>query len=96
MQIATACCLHRASTFKKSKEYSRNVALILISAITIETLYHSYMNEHVVHELTFVFLILLVVWQTRSLINERVEKVEDKKDLRNLGICGAGEYFRVL
>jgi hypothetical protein len=96
MQIATACCLHRASTFEKSKEYSRNVALILISSIAIETLYHSYMNEHVVHELTFVFLILLVVWQTRSLINKRVEKVEDKKDLRNLAICGAGECFRAL
>jgi hypothetical protein len=54
------------------------------------------MNEHVVHELTFVFLILLVVWQTRSLINKRVEKVEDKKDLRNLAICGAGECFRAL
>jgi hypothetical protein len=96
MQIATACCLHRASTFGKSKEYSRNVALILISAITIETLYHSYMNEHVVHELTFVFLILLVVWQTRSLINKRVEKVEDKRDLKWLAITGAGEYLQVL
>lgn len=91
MQIATACCLHRASTFGKSKEYSRNVALALIGSITVETLYHSYMNEHVVHELTFVFLILLVIWQTRALINKRVERAEDKYNLRRLAIFGAGE-----
>jgi hypothetical protein len=90
MQIATACCLHRASTFGKSKEYSRNVALTLISGITVETLYHSYMNEHVVHELTFLFLILLVIGRTRSLISKRIERPEDKQNLRRLAVFGAG------
>jgi len=96
MQIATACCLHRASTFGKSKEYSRNVALILIGGITVETLYHSYMNEHVVHELTFLFLILLVIGRTRSLISERVVKSEDKQNLRRLAVFGAGNSFSPL
>jgi hypothetical protein len=91
MQIATACCLHRASTFGKSKAYSRNVALVLLGAISIETLYHSYMNEHVVHELTFVLLILLVVSRTRALINIRIERSEDKRNLKRLAIFGAGE-----
>ena len=90
MQIATACCLHRASTFGKSQKYSRNIALILIGGITLETLYHSYMNEHVVHELTFLFLILLVIGRTRSLISKRVEKAEDKQNLRRLAVIGAG------
>jgi hypothetical protein len=90
MQIATACCLHRASTFGKSQKYSRNVALLLIGGITLETLYHSYMNEHVVHELTFLFLILLVIGRTRSLISKRVEKAEDKQNLRRLAVFGAG------
>lgn len=90
MQIATACCLHRASTFGKSQKYSRNVALILIGGITLETLYHSYMNEHVVHELTFLFLILLVIGRTRALISKRVERLEDKQNLRRLAVFGAG------
>lgn len=90
MQIATACCLHRASTFGKSEGYSRNFALILIGGITVETLYHSYMNEHVVHELTFLFLILLVIGQTRSLISKRIERSEDKQNLRRLAVFGGG------
>ena len=90
MQIATACCLHRASTFGRSKEYSRNIALILIGGITLETLYHSYMNEHVVHELTFLLLILLVIGRTRALISKRVERAEDKQSLRRLAVFGAG------
>ena len=91
MQIATACCLHRASTFGKSQKYSRNVAMVLIGGITVETLYHSYMNEHVVHELTFLFLILLVIGQTRSLIGNRIERSEDKQNLRRLAVFGGGE-----
>ena len=96
MQIATACCLHRASTFGKSPKYSRNVALVLISGITVETLYHSYMNEHVVHELTFLFLILLVIGQTRSLISKRIERSEDKQNLRRLAIFGGGNVSSIL
>ena len=91
MQIATACCLHRASTFGKSEKYARNIALILIGGITLETLYHSYMNEHVVHELTFLFLILLVIGRTRSLISKRVVRSEDKQNLRRLAVFGAGK-----
>ncbi|GAB7322516.1 hypothetical protein MBLNU13_g03443t2 [Cladosporium sp. NU13] len=93
MQIATACCLHRASTFGKSEGYSRNVALILIGGITVETLYHSYMNEHVVHELTFLFLILLVIGQTRSLISKRIERTKDKQNLRRLAIFGGACFL---
>lgn len=96
MQIATACCLHRASTFGKSQKYSRNVALILIGGITVETLYHSYMNEHVVHELTFLFLILLVIGQTRSLISKRIARSEDKQNLRRLAIFGGGNISSFL
>jgi dihydroceramidase len=91
MQIATACCLHRAMAFGKSKGYSRNVALVLIISISIETVYHSVMDEHVVHELTFLLLILLVVRQTRSLINKRVERREDKQMLKWLAIFGTGK-----
>lgn len=96
MQIATACCLHRASTFGKSPKHSRNVALVLIGGITVETLYHSYMNEHVVHELTFLFLILLVIGQTRSLISKRIVRSEDKQNLRRLAIFGGGNVSSIL
>lgn len=93
MQVATACVLHRAASYGQSEGYSRNVALTLISFISIETIYHSYMDEHVVHELTFLFLILLVIYQTRSLIRKRVEKQKDKEMLRWLCIFGAGKLF---
>lgn len=91
MQVATACVLHRAASYGQTEQYSRNVALTLISLISVETIYHSIMDEHVVHELTFLFLILLVIGQTRSLIRKRVEKQEDKKILKNLCYFGAGE-----
>jgi dihydroceramidase len=91
MQIATSCCLHRAMTFGKSKEYSRNLALILITSISVETVYHSVMDEHVVHELTFLLLIILVANQTRGLINQRVKQTEDKRMLKKLAIFGTGK-----
>jgi hypothetical protein len=47
----------------------------------------------VVHELTFLLLILLVVGRTRALISKRVERPEDKKSLRTLAIFGAGKLF---
>jgi hypothetical protein len=78
-------------TFGKSKEYSRNLALILITSISIETVYHSVMDEHVVHELTFLLLIILVANQTRGLINQRVKQAEDKRMLKKLAIFGTGE-----
>lgn len=90
MQIATACCLHRAVTFGKGQKFSRNFAILLIASISVETLYHSIMDEHVVHELTFLFLILLVARQTRALINQRVSKAEDKRMLKRLSIFGTG------
>jgi len=76
--------------FGKSKEYSRNIALILITSISVETIYHSVMDEHVVHELTFLLLIVLVANQTRGLINKRVERKEDKQMLKKLAIFGTG------
>jgi dihydroceramidase len=91
MQIATSCCLHRAMTFGKSKEYSRDLALILIASISAETIYHSVMDEHVVHELTFLFLIVLVANQTRGLINQRVKQADDRRMLKKLAIFGTGK-----
>jgi 1,4-dihydroxy-2-naphthoate octaprenyltransferase len=78
-------------TFGKSKEYSRNLALILIASIGVETVYHSVMDEHVVHELTFLLLIILVANQTRGLINKRVKQAEDKRMLKKLAIFGTGK-----
>lgn len=92
MQVATACVLHRAASFGNSEQYSRNVALLLITSLTIEGLYHSIMDEHVVHELTFLFLILVVVALTRSLIRKRVLKTEDKQRLKWLSIFGTGAF----
>ncbi|KAL1589436.1 hypothetical protein WHR41_01865 [Cladosporium halotolerans] len=89
MQIATACVLHRAMSFRQSEQYSRNVALFLISSLSIETIYHSIMDEQMVHELTFLLLILLVIRQTRSLIRERIQKDEEKRMLKWLSIFGA-------
>jgi hypothetical protein len=78
--------------FGKSREYSRNLALMLIASIGVETVYHSVMDEHVVHELTFLLLIVLVANQTRGLINKRVERVEDKRMLKKLAIFGTGNF----
>ncbi|KAI3478536.1 hypothetical protein L1887_59518 [Cichorium endivia] len=89
MQIATACVLHRAMSFRQSEQYSRNVALFLISSLSIETIYHSIMDEQMVHELTFLLLILLVIRQTRSLIRDRIQKDEEKRMLKWLSIFGA-------
>lgn len=91
MQIATACVLHRAMSFRQSEQYSRNVALFLICSLSIETIYHSIMDEQMVHELTFLLLILLVIRQTRSLIRDRIQKDEEKRMLKWLSIFGAGE-----
>ena len=49
------------------------------------------MDEHVVHELTFLLLIILVANQTRGLINKRVKQAEDKRMLKKLAIFGTGK-----
>ncbi|KAH0284955.1 hypothetical protein KCU62_g7904, partial [Aureobasidium sp. EXF-3399] len=55
-----------------------------------ETGYHTVKDEQMVHELSFVSLIVVVAIKTRSLIKLRVHNPKDKEMLHRAVIFGAG------
>ena len=90
MQVASACVLHRAMTFDKNPETTFWTTIAIVTAIAVETAYHSIADEQIVHELLFLALIVLVSIKTRSLIKARVAAKEDRKVLMRLTIFGTG------
>ncbi|KEQ58682.1 alkaline phytoceramidase [Aureobasidium melanogenum CBS 110374] len=90
MIIATSIVLHRAMTYQRSDSYSRWFGGLLVLAAITETAYHTIKDEQIVHELSFVVLIIVVASKTRSLIKLRVHNPLDKQMLQNATIFGAG------
>lgn len=91
MIVATACVLHRAWTFQQKPSYTRNFTAILLASMTVETVYHSVMNEEFVHQASWLMLLLLVAWKTRALIQERAKSPEQKRMLSRLIAFGSGK-----
>ncbi|KAH0336396.1 alkaline phytoceramidase, partial [Aureobasidium melanogenum] len=92
MIIATSIVLHRAMTFQRSDSYTRWFSGLLILAVIAETAYHTIKDEQIVHELSFVLLIIMVASKTRSLIKLRVHDPQDKQMLQKATIFGAGFF----
>ncbi|KAG9606163.1 alkaline phytoceramidase, partial [Aureobasidium melanogenum] len=90
MIVATSIVLHRAMTFQRSNSYTRWFSGLLVLAVIAETAYHTIKDEQMVHELSFVLLIIAVAVKTRSLIKLRVHNTKDKQMLHNATVFGAG------
>jgi len=93
MIVATSIVCHRAMTYSKSASFTRWFSGSLLFAVLAETAYHITRDEQVVHELSFVSLIIVVAIKTRSLIKLRVQNPKDKEMLHKAVIFGAGKDF---
>ena len=91
MIVATSIVCHRAMTYRQSASFTRWFSGFLLFAIFAETAYHIVMDEQIIHELFFVFLIIVVGVKTRSLIKLRVQNLKDKEMLQKAVIFGAGK-----
>jgi dihydroceramidase len=92
MIVATSIVCHRAMTYNQSASFYRWFSGFLLLAVLAETAYHTITNEQVVHELSFVSLVIVVAIETRSLIRLRVQDLNDKRMLQRVVIFGAGMY----
>ncbi|KAH0365978.1 alkaline phytoceramidase, partial [Aureobasidium melanogenum] len=90
MIIATSIVLHRAMMFQRSDSYKRWLSGLLVLAVIAETAYHTIKDEQMIHELSFLLLIIMVAVRIRSLIKLRVHNPQDKQMLQNATIFGAG------
>jgi dihydroceramidase len=90
MIVATACVLHRAMTFQQDTAYTQKFTAILLASMAVETVYHSVMDEEVVHQLSWLALLLLVAWKTRAMIQQRAKSPEQKQTLSRLIAFGTG------
>jgi dihydroceramidase len=90
MIVATSCVLHRAMTFQQDATYTRKFTTVLLSSMVIETVYHSVMNEEFVHQASWLVLLVLVAWKTRSLIQQRAKTPEQKQQFSRLIAFGTG------
>lgn len=81
-------------TFDKSHSYTRNFTAVLVGLLSVEFAYHTVADEHVLHELSFLLLILLVGIKTRTLIRARVTNGREKLVLTRMTVLGACRWFR--
>ena len=78
-------------TFQQDATYIRKFTAVLLSAMTIETVYHSVMNEEFVHQASWLVLLVLVAWKTRALIQQRAKTPEQKQQFSRLIAFGTGK-----
>jgi dihydroceramidase len=90
MIVATSVVCHRAMTYGQSPSFIHWSSGSLLPAVLVETAYHIMWDEQMVHELSFVFLIIVVAIKTRYLIKLRVHNSKDKEMLQKAVIFGAG------
>lgn len=91
MIVATSCVLHRAMTFQQKATYNRKFTTILLASMVIETVYHSVMDEEIVHQVSWLILLILVALKTRALIQQRAKTPEQKQKFSRLIAFGAGK-----
>lgn len=82
-------------TFQQSEAFTRKFTAFLLASMTIETVYHSVMNEEFVHQASWLVLLALVAWKTRALIHERAKTPEQKQTFSRLIAFGTGKSARV-
>ncbi|KER00018.1 hypothetical protein AUEXF2481DRAFT_35944 [Aureobasidium subglaciale EXF-2481] len=66
MTIATSIVLRRAITYQKSSTFKHWFTGLLLLAVIAETTYDVTTDEQALHELSFVFLTIVVAAKTRS------------------------------
>jgi dihydroceramidase len=83
MVVATSVVCHRAMTYNQSACFYRWFSSLLLFAVLTETAYHIITDEQVVHELSFIFVIVVVAIKTCSLIKLRVPNPNELGDATN-------------
>lgn len=92
MIVATSIVCHRAMTYRQSAAFTRWFSGFLMLTVFAETAYHTLQDEQMVHEISFVTLIIAVGIKTRSLIKLRIKDPKDKEMLQKAVILGAGNH----
>lgn len=90
MLLATGIVLHRVMSFDKSARWGRNFAYILSVILSGVMIIHCYLNERIIHQATFVVMVIWVAVRTASLIDQRVGNPELKRSLHRLSRSGMG------
>lgn len=90
MLLATGIVLHRVMSFDKSAKWGRNFTYALAMILSGVMIIHCYLSERVIHQITFVVMIIWVGLRTMSLIDKRISNPDMKSKMRRLSRSGTG------
>lgn len=96
MHLATGLVLHQVYTYNQPTAYQRKITVRLLAVLVPFFIYHCMADEFVVHTLVFGSMIVIVARKTRSVIQQRITKRENRKKMRKLATSGTCELNPIL
>lgn len=92
MLLATGIVLHRIMSFDKPAAWGRTFGYGLTVFLSAVATIHCYLNERIIHQTTFVVMVVVVGIRTMNLIDKRISNPEVKKRMRGLSRSGTGMF----
>lgn len=92
MLLATGIVLHRIMSFDKPAAWARTFGYGLTISLSAVATIHCYLDERIIHQATFVVMIIVVGVRTMILIDKRISDLEVKKRMRYLSRSGTGMF----
>ncbi|OQD74157.1 hypothetical protein PENDEC_c012G03055 [Penicillium decumbens] len=97
MHLLTTPLLYRILTFQASPQRTKIVGVILLTLFTLVMAVHMFMDEFILHAVTFGLAVYLIATRTLKIILQQVSDPSIRRSLRNLTyfgfFCFAFGYF---
>ena len=92
MLLATGIVLHRVTSFGKSNVWSTNWGYGLSLLLTVIAVAHCYLNERLLHQISFVVMVIVAGRKTAGLIVLRVQDDQLKRRMQRLARQSIGMF----
>ena len=92
MFVATGIVFHRVLSYGKSETQRRNNRIAIMAMLVVISVYHCWAAETLVHNITFLGMVIFVARRTRLIIRERTADPKLRKQL--IGMARGGSCTR--
>ena len=92
MLLATGIVLHRVTSFGKSATWSMSWGYSLTFLLTVIAAAHCYLNERLLHQVSFVAMVIVAGRKTAGLITLRVQDEELRRRMQSLARRSLGIF----
>ena len=93
MFFATGVILYRVMSFGRSSDAKRKMAYSITVVLSAIGVYHCLVVETIVHQGTFVLMVMVVAFRTANLIKTRIKVVQVKERMNRLARTGVSMSF---